>query len=144
MSGHANSHPENGAHIMPISLYVNTLLGLTALMVLTIWASQMHITNLVVANAIAIAIAVFKAGLVVRNFMGVGHSTPLVKWWAILGFSWLTVLGLVLLDYGVRQYEPVAGFDPNDKMGMSLQRNEGTKMEMTPSKINVRPRNPSY
>lgn len=146
---HTHDHPENGAHILPISFYTKTLILLAILMGATIAAAKLPIPstivpNLWVANLIALGIAVTKATLVVRNFMHYKFSTPVVKWWTLLGFAWLIVLGLVLVDYQFRQYEPVPGFDPSDPAGSSLQRHEETKQSDNPMMKNFRPRNPAF
>lgn len=151
MSDHDHDHPENGAHILPLSLYIKTLFWLSVLMALTIAASFVDFTGmaglkvgLLVANIIAVGIAVTKATLVLRNFMHVGFSSPVVRWWALLGFGWLTVLAGVFVDYNFRQYEPVAGFDMHDPSGAALHRYEMDKQSKAPEDMDFRPRNPSY
>jgi cytochrome c oxidase subunit 4 len=59
---------------------------------------------------IALAVAFFKASLVVIYFMGVRYNTPLTKVVVVSGFFWLIILfGLTMGDYMTRAWLGVPG-----------------------------------
>src|SRR5512140_163 len=116
MASHAPCH----SHVFPIGMYAKVLVALLALMALTIAASFVDFTHLhpfgatidpllasLFNNVIAMTIAVMKATLVVMFFMHVRFSTRLVKIYAVSGFAWLSLMFLILFDYGTRAWEPV-------------------------------------
>lgn len=108
-------------HITPISKLIKTFLVLMAFMVATIawyylfagtmiqhtWLSSL------INNLGMLGIACFKAVLVINIFMGVKHSSNLVKSYVVLGFVWFTLLTSVFADYATRQWEPVKGWTPD-------------------------------
>lgn len=118
------AHSKSGSHhhITPIPKLFGTLLVLMIGMVLTIaWyylfaGGVFSITikhtwyTSLINNIGMLAIAVFKATLVIQIFMGVKHQTNLVKSYVILGFVWMTLMFLMFADYGTRQWEPVQGW----------------------------------
>lgn len=129
------THHGNAHHIVPISVYVKTIVALAVLMVLTILAAKFPymtegsaVSNFLlktaagswVANAIALLIATLKALLVIAYFMGVKQGTALVKLWAMAGFIWFTLMFIILADYGTRKYEPVPTWNPDN--GSALPR----------------------
>lgn len=102
-------------------MYGKTLLALIILMGLTIWASFWHLPTLtlgplvihgtILANLLAMTIAVVKGMLVIQFFMHVKFGSDLVKIWAMLGFVWVTLMLFILMDYGTRKYEPAPAFE---------------------------------
>ena len=59
---------------------------------------------------IALAVAFFKASLVIIYFMGVRYNTPLTKAVVISGFFWLIILfGMTMGDYVSRSWLGVPG-----------------------------------
>lgn len=60
-----------------------------------------------------LGIACFKAVLVINIFMGVKHSTNLIKAYVVLGFVWFTLMTSMFADYATRQWEPVKGWTPD-------------------------------
>lgn len=117
MSNHnAQSGLASHVHVTPVRMLVVNLIVLTALMVLTIAAAQIHIPtpgnehSPVMNNLVAMGIAVTKAFLVVWIFMGVKFGTKLIKLWAYAGFIWFGMLFFVYCDYYTRSWEPVPGW----------------------------------
>lgn len=118
MSSHGKS---NGIHVFPIRMYVLTLGALLLLMAATVAASYIHFPNVtlgpitingsLLANILAMSIAVVKALLVVFYFMHVKYGTDLIKLWALTGFVWVTLMMFILMDYGTRKYEPAPAFE---------------------------------
>jgi cytochrome c oxidase subunit IV len=102
----ASGHDTNSHHVHPISMYAKNLIALLALMVATVWIAQLNLGSLA-NNLIAMTIAVIKGTLVILFFMHVKFSTRLTQLWAITGFVWVTLMTIILLDYGTRRYEPV-------------------------------------
>ena len=139
MSSHADN--PNAHHILPVSVYVKTLLVLFFLMALTIGAAEFSAANhvpTIAANIIAMTIAVVKATLVVMFFMHVKYGTALVKMWAAMGFIWFFLLFMIGVDYYTRQWEPVPTWDKSDA-GSSTPRFK-VPLSSDPSQVNVRPR----
>jgi cytochrome c oxidase subunit 4 len=59
---------------------------------------------------IALAVAFFKASLVIIYFMGVRYNTPLTKAVVVSGFFWLIILfGMTMGDYVSRAWLGVPG-----------------------------------
>ena len=85
-------------HVSPVSLYL-TIFG--ALMVLTVITVGAAYVNLGAFNfAVAIAIAGFKASLVVWFFMHVKYQSHLTKLTVATGLFFLAILlGMSLIDY---------------------------------------------
>lgn len=117
---------EHHHHITQPSTFVKTFLALTVLMVLTIAAAFINYGTdaawvSYVANGIAMTIACIKATLVVLNFMGVRFATRLTQVFAVLGFLWVTLMGITFCDYFTRHFEPSPGWEkvppsPNTEM----------------------------
>jgi caa(3)-type oxidase subunit IV len=110
---HAHEHHH---HQIDPKLFMRTFVWLTFLMAATIGASFINWgTNApwvsYLANAIALTIACWKATLVVLNFMGVKHATRLTQVYAIIGFLWVTLMGITLCDYFTRHFEPSPGWE---------------------------------
>lgn len=142
-------------HIVSTGTYLLTLAALTVLMLLTVGAYYIDIPGLgplsgtVMNQTVALVIAIMKASLVVFIFMGVKWGTPLTKLWAGAGFVWLLLLGLIIVDYPMRAFETVEGWEGpigkagHGRDGSSLprvvpptDRNE----TFNPNEMNVRPR----
>jgi caa(3)-type oxidase subunit IV len=124
----ASSGHSNGIHVFPISMYGKTLVALLILMALTIWAATLHIGNItlgpvtingsLIANLLAMTIAVIKGMLVIQFFMHVKFGTDLIKLWAMTGFIWVTLMLFILMDYGTRKYEPAPAFSADTGSGL--------------------------
>lgn len=121
---HGSSH---GHHVTPIPVLFKTFMVLMVLMVATIAAAEApkYVDSLkflleysYLMNLIALTIAVWKATAVVRIFMGVKFATKLTKLWAIGGFVWLLLMGITLIDYYTRPWEPVKGWEPDQSSAL--------------------------
>ena len=110
-------HDHHEHHIVGTGTYFLTLVALTVLMLLTVGAYYIDIpavgpiSGTVMNQTVALVIAVTKAALVVFIFMGVRWGTKLTKLWAATGFVWFFLLGLVLIDYPMRAFENVSGWE---------------------------------
>ncbi len=136
---------ETHHHVVPIVVYVKVILALLVAMVVTVIVGQIQIGDLgpisgtVLNQVIALVIAVFKASLVVMFFMGVRWSTTLTKFWAMLGFAWLSFFSIMWGDYGTRQYEQVKGWDSTSET--ALPRTYEDHIGQPPANTeNIRPR----
>jgi cytochrome c oxidase subunit IV len=88
-------------HVTPARHYVLVFLGLMVLTAITIGAAFVHLGPL--NNVVALAIAGTKASLVVMIFMGVRHSTRMVKISVVTSIFFLVVIFLLLFsDYETR------------------------------------------
>lgn len=92
-------------HIMPKKIYFAIF---AALLVLTAVTVQVAFLDLGPLNTfVALAIAVFKATLVILFFMHVKYSTRLTKIVVVSGFVWLAVLFVLTMgDYASRHWFP--------------------------------------
>jgi cytochrome c oxidase subunit 4 len=91
-------------HIVPTRVYYVIFLILMICTGLTVWVAYMDLGAL---NTIAaLAIAVFKAVLVVLFFMHVKYSSRLT--WAVIagGVFWLLILLTIIGDYLTRAWQP--------------------------------------
>ncbi|MEA2553101.1 MAG: cytochrome c oxidase subunit [Fimbriimonadaceae bacterium] len=160
MAGHGHTKYKPGEvawgaehHILPISTYAKTIVALFVLMILTIWASTWHLPNVMIFghtiahtffnNIIALTIAVIKAALVVMFFMHVKYSTSLTRFWAIIGFIWVTLIFFILADYMTRPLDPTIGRPWMADPGSSLHKHRDDAMseDVDPTlNVNVRPR----
>ena len=93
-------------HVSPVSLYL-TIFG--ALMVLTAVTVGAAYVNLGAFNfAVAIAIAGFKASLVVWFFMHVKYQSHLTKLTVATGLFFLVILlGMSMIDYVSKDFTPM-------------------------------------
>ena len=105
-------------HIVPRSTYY-VIFGL--LMFCTYLTVQVAYFDLGAFNAVAaLAIAVFKATLVVLFFMHVRYSSHLVQFFAGATFFWLAILFVMTLsDYFSREWPAVAPVEPAAVVGTS-------------------------
>ncbi len=88
-------------HVSPVSLYIGVFLTLMVMTGVTVGAAyvDMGFLNL----PVAVAIACFKATIVILYFMHVKYSSQLVKVTACTGFFFLIILfGITMSDYMTR------------------------------------------
>ena len=98
-------------HIVPIPVYAAIFAALLVLTGVTIAVAYIDLGPLNIA--VALAIAFFKASLVVLYFMHVKYSSRLVQLAAATGFVWLGImLSFTLSDIWTREWQPVHGFAP--------------------------------
>ena len=93
-------------HIVPIPVYLAIFLTLLVMTGVTIAVAYIDLGP---ANiGVALAIAFFKASLVVLYFMHVKYSSKLVQLAAATGFLWLGImLSFTLSDVWTRDWQPV-------------------------------------
>jgi cytochrome c oxidase subunit IV len=103
------------SHIASRKLYVQVLIALMALLVLTVAASFVDFDKLLGKGwsaGIALTIAISKGLLIVLFFMHVKYGSRLTWAFAGAGFVWLTILlSLTLTDYLSRNHPPEANFN---------------------------------
>ena len=107
MARHEGHHDDD--HIVSPTIYVVVLLGLMALLVLTVIAASIdldaHFHRRYVNLGVALAIAIAKAVLIILFFMHVKYSSRLVWAFASAAFVWLGIMmTLSLSDYLTRDY----------------------------------------
>ena len=140
-------------HIQPVYVYRRTIYALFILMAATVGFSfiafpDIHIAGHVfpgtfINNIIAMTIAVMKACLVILFFMHVKISTPLTRFWAIVGFVWFTLIFFILADYATRPLDPTIARPWMSDPGSSVPKVRGgpTSEDADPTlNVNVRPR----
>jgi cytochrome c oxidase subunit 4 len=90
-------------HIVSVKGYVAVFAALMVLTVVTVLASRVDLGLL--NTVVALAIAVFKATLVILYFMHVRYSTRLTQVTVVAGFLWLIIMiGLTFSDYLTRKW----------------------------------------
>jgi cytochrome c oxidase subunit IV len=88
-------------HVVPKKTYYAIFATLMVLTAATVWVSAIDLGSL--NTVLALAIAGFKAVLVVLFFMHVKYSTRLTKVAVVAGLYWLGILlALTLSDYLTR------------------------------------------
>ncbi len=103
MSAHTNDH-HDGPHIVPMRVYYSVIACLFLFTAITVGAGYLSLGAL--NTPLALAIAIFKASLVVLFFMHVKYNTPLMWVFAGAGFFWLTILfALTMQDYVSRGWD---------------------------------------
>ena len=91
------------SHISSKGLYYTIFATLIVLTGVTVAIARMDLGAL--NTPVALAIAGFKATLVILFFMGVKYNTPLTKVVAASGFLWLIILfGITMGDYLTRTW----------------------------------------
>ena len=91
------------SHVSSKGLYWTIFATLLACTLLTVVAARIDLGAL--NTPVALAIAGFKATLVILFFMGVKYNTPLTKVVAASGFVWLIILfGITMGDYLTRSW----------------------------------------
>lgn len=92
----AHQHP-----VTPVRTYVYVFIALLVCTGLTVLAAERDFG--VLNNFIAMAIAIFKALLVLLVFMELRHSTRMTMLTAIAGFFWLVLMiTTFMMDYWTR------------------------------------------
>jgi cytochrome c oxidase subunit 4 len=97
---HEASHkePKSLAHVDPIKDYLVIWFLLLVLLVITVLVAFKDLG--VLSMAVAMGVAVVKAGMVIWVFMGMRHSTRLMQVWASIALIFLfTMFLLALSDY---------------------------------------------
>ncbi|MBM3280348.1 MAG: cytochrome C oxidase subunit IV family protein [Candidatus Handelsmanbacteria bacterium] len=91
-------------HIVPLSVYFRVF---ALLMLMTVATVGVAYVDLGWGNTpVALAIALFKASIVILFFMHVRYNTPLMWLYAAAGFFWLLILlVLTMQDYYTRGWE---------------------------------------
>ena len=96
------------AHVLPLRTYYVVFLALMVLTAVTVGVSFLDLGPL--NNVIMIAIAGFKATLVVLFFMHVRYDTKLIPVVIFSGLFWLVILfALTFADYASRGWLGVEG-----------------------------------
>ncbi len=99
-----DQHIADEHHVLPVRLYATIVSCLFAFTAITVLAAFVDLGAF--NTPIALAIAIFKASLVVLFFMHVRYNTPLMWVFAGAGFFWLLILlALTLQDYVSRGWE---------------------------------------
>jgi cytochrome c oxidase subunit 4 len=99
---------ETSAHVAPLRPYFAVFAALLAFTGVTVWVAEHDFGPL--NTLIALAIAGFKATLVVLFFMHVRSSSRLTKLFAAAGFFWLLILiGFTLADFASRGWLRIYG-----------------------------------
>ena len=101
----AATQPDILHHVHPVRTYVAVWALLTILTVTTWAVAQIDLGPF--NTVIALAIAFFKASLVVWFFMDLRHEHPLTKLFALGGLFWIIIfIGITLADYLTRNWMP--------------------------------------
>ena len=96
------------SHVSSKGLFYTIFITLIVLTGLTVLIARQDFGSM--NTPIALAIAGFKATLVILFFMGVKYNTPLTKVVAASGFFWLLIMfGLTMGDYLTRSTLGVPG-----------------------------------
>jgi len=94
------------SHISTVRIYVTVFLVLMLMTALTVYAAYVNLGFM--NKVVALAIASFKATLVILYFMHVKYSSRLTKLVVVSGVFFLIVLfGLTMADYASREWLPV-------------------------------------
>ena len=97
----------DSSHVVPVRVYILVLSLLFVFTVITVLAAFVELGPL--NTPLALAIAIFKASIVVLFFMHVRYNTPLMWVCAGAGFFWLLILlALTMQDYVSRDWETPA------------------------------------
>ena len=101
-TGTAHEH-----HVLPVRMYLSIVTLLFVFTAITVLAAFIELGAL--NTPLALAIAIFKATLVVLFFMHVRYNTPLMWVFAGSGFFWLIIMfALTMQDYVSRDWETPA------------------------------------
>jgi len=94
----------------PASLFHRTFAWLLFLLAVTVGLYYVDLSRFIpiigINLIVALIVAIWKASLVVYNFMNLKGSTRLTVLWALLGFVWLLLMGGVFMDYKTRPATP--------------------------------------
>jgi cytochrome c oxidase subunit 4 len=114
MSSSEHGHG-GGGHISPVSLYITIFLALMVLTAATVGAAYINLGSF--NFPVAMAIAIFKASLVVWFFMHVKYQSHLTKLTLATGIFFLAILlGMMLIDYTGKRLTPA--LPPTDPMSV--------------------------
>ena len=92
-------------HVTSIRTYLLVFFALMILTAVTVGVAYVDFGSALVNDLVALAIAVFKASLVVLFFMHVLHSRLMTKVTVVSSFFWLLILFLLTLsDYVTRGF----------------------------------------
>ncbi|HCM42358.1 MAG TPA: cytochrome C oxidase subunit IV family protein [Candidatus Omnitrophota bacterium] len=98
-----SAHSHDSQHHGGIGIYVIILTALLVLTAVTVWAAFIDFGRF--NTVIALAIAFFKATLVMLFFMHLKGSSGLLKLFVLSAFAFLAVLiGMTLNDYATRHW----------------------------------------
>lgn len=102
MAEHAHDpHPHDPHHVVPLKIYYGIFGILLLLTGVTVAVAYIDLGRM--NTVVALAIACFKAMIVVLFFMHVKYSTRLIKLTVIAGLYWLGILfALTMSDYLTR------------------------------------------
>ena len=102
----SNEHEHAHGHISPVGVYIGIFLALMVFTGLTVFAAFVNLGSF---NApVALAIAVFKATLVILFFMHVKYSSRLTKLTVATGLFFLVILLTeTMMDYASRGFTPM-------------------------------------
>ena len=93
--------------MLPVKVYGTIVSLLFVFTVVTVLAAFVELGPL--NTPLALAIAIFKASLVVLFFMHVRYNTPLMWVFAAAGFFWMIIMfALTMQDYVSRDWDPPA------------------------------------
>ena len=103
MAEHARDHDHADHHVVPTLIYYAIFATLMVLTGVTVGVAYIDLGRM--NTVVALAIACFKAMIVVLYFMHVKYSTRLVKLTVIAGLYWMGILFvLTLSDYLTRAW----------------------------------------
>jgi cytochrome c oxidase subunit 4 len=103
MAEHARDHDLTDHHVVPKRIYYAIFATLMVLTGVTVGVAYIDLGRM--NTVVALAIACFKAMIVVLYFMHVKYSTRLVKLTVIAGLYWMGILFvLTLSDYLTRAW----------------------------------------
>jgi len=119
MADHGHDAHAAHHHIVPLTVYFTIFATLLVLTGVTIAVAFVDLGPLNIY--VALAIAIFKATLVVLYFMHVKYSSRLVQLAAVTGFLWMGImLGFTFADIGTRDWQPVQGWAPQPIEGVIM------------------------
>ena len=94
-------------HVVSLKVYFTIFFSLMFLTAVTVWASYVDLGSMNIV--VALAIAIFKATLVILYFMHLRHSERLTWVMVAVGVTWLGfMIGLTLSDILTRGWVPGA------------------------------------
>ena len=101
VDAHMAEHAHDQHHVVPLRIYYGIFAILLALTGITVAVAYIDLGRL--NTVAALAIACFKALMVVLYFMHVKYSTRLIKLTVIAGLYWMGIIfALTLSDYLTR------------------------------------------
>jgi cytochrome c oxidase subunit 4 len=105
---HVGEPEHHGEHIVPLGIYFAVFGALIVLTWVTAFVATVDLGRLNIF--VALAIAIFKASLVLLFFMHVKYGTKLTKMIVLSGIYWLfLLLFIVMMDIWTRTWMGVPG-----------------------------------